>query len=1118
MKELVDDINLNRKSKNNKISEATTNTATTGIRHSYVVTGVVANARLSPLLPKEWVDITPNRVDASDDVSTADSYKSQTTMIPSFLWENSPRRETKGYRDDVTVYSHLPNGINILDSKWVLGRLFADDYDTRTRDSSSKKVNRNPLLATCKTHLFCGLNGFNKFAESVKLLTTDNNNDHNGDDDGDDQKKRRYELERIISDLPDLAVGSSKSPSHLSAEQKLVVDRPPINMLNWWVVKDAGSNGAGGVWVVGRENAKAFGDCDSGTSPLFESHKYVAQEYVWPPVLYDGKKCHVRVYVTITCDGQAFIHRRAFLHVANNNFTIYNDDAGSDDGNTFKDSTHITNCCANSHDDDKFAGEILADFCETKYTTWKSDDDDDLKQQPIIPLADFFPSVQATVSAVVQKTFRKGFIEGGQKNNGFEYCGMDFMLSYKKKEDVVIDGNNSDESLQPVAYLLEINSPPSQDTASSLPHAENLHNEVLRDWMTYWIIPKIDHNYLPIAGGWQHCSVSSSDRSDRSSTSTGTEQVNNSHERKEDLILPSKASILNKIRWALYESKVQKNKMQQNGGNQDRNDEVTNINEHDNNNDDHKGTQLQSNVKHADNGDDYACNDNVNTSTTAIEISRFARSQFPFFSSSSCLTNGDVANNQNDNNNKSTFNDSKQQQQQIFFENAGGTQVPQSVIDCVQKSLIRRHREIIGNETKAAARETLRKILVGGNEKKTDASSVVLLGLNTTSLLVSLAQRYVQLLSSTDEVVLSTENHVANFEPWIEAATTAGATIKLWTPFRKKHQDEHSSSSSSSSSLPLLSKYETSSNINDLITPHTRVVALPHASNVLGSIRPISALSKMIKYHSNGYAHVVVDGVAVAAHAFVGLDENFGGNVDWYVVSIHKLFGPHLGVLMANQQSKSIEQFLEANDPSCPGTTTNEERLQILLESGTANNESCAGAKGLGMYFKLVSNWYEGKLGGKSAFTSGIIATDTMVSMREVRLVYSLFRKVETSLLKTLIRRLSRYPLVRILDGSSMEYLHCGSGSGSDRSALLRLPTVSFVHKIIPSRDIYTFCLEKGIICRHGFFLCTNYLSDDFNFSDNQDGVFRISLAHYNTSQEVETICDNFEKMPRWDN
>jgi len=280
----------------------------------------------------------------------------------------------------------------------------------------------------------------------------------------------------------------------------------------------------------------------------------------------------------------------------------------------------------------------------------------------------------------------------------------------------------------------------------------------------------------------------------------------------------------------------------------------------------------------------------------------------------------------------------------------------------------------------------------------------------------------------------------------------------------------------------------------------------------------------MIKYRSKGYAHVVVDGVAVAAHAFVGLDENFGGNVDWYVVSIHKLFGPHLGVLMANQQSKSIEQFLKANDPSFLGTTTHEERLQTLLESGTANNESCAGAKGLGMYFKLLSNWYEGKLGKKSAFTTGIIATDTMVSMREVRLVYSLFRKVEMSLLKSLIRRLSRYPLVRILDGSSMEYLHCGSdsssssssSSGSDRSALLRLPTVSFVHKIISSRDIYTLCLEKGIICRHGFFLCTNYLSVDFNFSDNQDGVFRISLAHYNTSQEVETLCDNFEKMPRW--
>jgi len=1040
------------------------NETTSNIRHSYVVTGVVANARISPLLPIEWVGIASNRDDVSDAFSNNNS-----TVIPSFLWENSPRQETKCYRDDVKVYSHLPNGINILDSKWVLARIFG----------GNETIDRNPLLATCETHCFCGLDGFNAFARSVKLLTTDS--DENG------EKKRKYELEKIICNLPDLAI-DTKPSVHLS---ELVV-RPPINILNWWVVKDAAANGAGGVWVVGRKNAKAFGV--SSTSPIYNLHKYVAQQYVWPPVLYDGKKCHVRSYVTITCDGQAFIHRRAFLHVANAKFTVNDDTSSNDVDAVFDDCVHITNCCANSGDAQKFAGEILADFCETEYTTWKCDGGG--KQQPVIPLANFFPSVQATVFAVLQKHVELGFIDGGQKHNGFEYCGMDFMLSYKKKE--VTESNF--EEVQPVAYLLEINSPPSQDTASSLPHAEDLHNEVLRDWINFWVVPKIDPNYLPAAGGWQHCSVNN--------ISISAEQTSN-HEQRDDLILPSKATILNKIRWALFESKVQKNEskllMQKQRDNRDRKNEIVNIIKPDNNK--KKSSQLQSNVKDDDNGHDNDVSNNINISTD--QISSFARSQFPFFSSDR----------QKDNENKSTFNGSKQQQQkqQIFFENAGGTQVPQSVIDSVSTSLTRRHREIIGSKTKAAARETLRRILVGDKEKEAGMSSVVILGLNATSLLESLAQRYGQMLSSTDEVVLSTENHLANFEPWLVAATTAGATIKIWTPFGKRQQNEQNSLLSPS---PLsLSNYITSSNLDDLITPHTRLVAIPHASNILGSIRPISATSKMIKYNSKGYAHVVVDGVAVAPHIFVGLDENFGGNVDWYVVSMHKLFGPHLGCLLAHR-STSMEQFFEVNGSSFPGTTTKEEILQTLLESGTANIEGCAGVVGLGVYFKLLSNWYQGKITNtkelQTAFTSGITATDSMVTTREVRLAYSLFRKVERALLKSLIQRLSRYLLVRIIDRPSTEYLHFDSSRNSDRNDSLRLPTISFVHKSIPSCDIYTFCYDRGILCRNGFFLCTNYLSADLNFADHRDGVFRISLAHYNTFQEVEILCDTFEKMPRW--
>ena len=502
--------------------------ATDEKRYRYVATGVVANARLSPLLPANWIDITStngrNRTSdapAAETTTTATATTTPTptpttttdTTVPDFLWENSPRYETRSIRDDVRVYSHLPNGINILDSKWVLGRIFATENENTEKD---------PLLASCETHCFSGLDGFHAFARSVKLLEAADDESRSGElslsnentprQSQQQEKRKQRVLAEAIRNLPDIAQQKSLFPQENNNENSTpipkaaIVERPPIDCLNWWVVKDAGANGAGGVWVVGEENAGSFGNPE--TTPIVPSHKYVAQQYVWPPVLYDGKKCHVRVYVTITCEGEAYVHRRAFLHVANDDFAIHGNSNEGDDNdgtgassptksnNAFDDCIHITNCCANSHDDTKFAGEILADFEESEYTTWRCDDDDndgenkdesssnEQHQQPVVPLADFFPSVQATVSAVVQKTFGLGLLDGGQKNNGFEYCGMDFMLSYRTNHGGgKDDGNHPEEgendgapknALQPVAYLLEINSPPSQDTASSLPHAEHL--------------------------------------------------------------------------------------------------------------------------------------------------------------------------------------------------------------------------------------------------------------------------------------------------------------------------------------------------------------------------------------------------------------------------------------------------------------------------------------------------------------------------------------------------------------------------------------------------------------------------------------------------------------------
>lgn len=73
-------------------------------------------------------------------------------------------------------------------------------------------------------------------------------------------------------------------------------------------------------------------------------------------------------------------------------------------------------------------------------------------------------------------------VQGGQQNHGFEYLGLDIMLTRDR------------------SILLEINAPPSQDSATQLPHAEAVHDAVLIDWIGLWVDPHI-RKTIPLCGG-----------------------------------------------------------------------------------------------------------------------------------------------------------------------------------------------------------------------------------------------------------------------------------------------------------------------------------------------------------------------------------------------------------------------------------------------------------------------------------------------------------------------------------------------------------------------------------------------------------------------------------------
>ena len=927
----------------------------------YQVSGCAAHSRLVPLLPSYWLDESASTNDDDD--------------APDFLWENAPRKETRAYRDIVKCYSHLPNGTAILDDKWALARLFSS---TKTDKTAA------PNLATLESHCFRGISGFQAFCNRIHM-------NH------DPIKEPVCKNEPF--QLPDLLEKANANET--------LISRPPTNL---WVVKDANSNGAGGIWIVGPQNAAQFSDIV--TSPLLEEHRYVAQRYAWPPVLYGGRKCHVRVYGLLTCDGRAFVHKRAFLHLANEPFCFQDSD--------FEESVHITNCCANSHDQHKFAGEICADLGATDFSKCQG--------QTVVPLGSFFPSISACVAELARRAFP--FLRGGEANNGFEYIGMDFILSYNSKN-------------MPIAYMLEVNAPPSQDTATGLAHAERLHDDVIRDILTLWVFPKVTNVARENPGGWK-CVLDQ-----------GLQEI----ACTDSPIVPSKATILNKIRWAIFERKSSRVY------------------------DDEATAQ-----------DEQVCNDQAaigkETAVSTLSgdaIAAFARTQFPYFSEYTQVAPSALP------------------PLQIFFENAGGAQVPRQVIHAVSSSMSHRNRCLVGTKTKRAARRTLSTILGATGDEH-----MIFFGANASCLFEKLAQLYVKtgLLSSGDELIICAENHLANVIPWMAVARSVGATIKWWHiagPESTKRGNE--------------SDYRHSHRLCDLLSNKTRVVAVSHASNILGQVRDLEAICKLTKDVSGGYAHVVADGVAAVPHVCASLATS---GVDWYIISCHKLFGPHIGALCGRRGVVNL--FLDSD------TSIGDETIFKLFETGTTSYEACAGVEGLGRYFRALATFSVDE-----KFSDPQQTTNQCTGARQDRCENPSLRRPSCELVTELdeTKELSNQvvaeaynritfaemPLVELLRKLLCSSIHVKIVESEERPSLKKLPVFSFIHRLIPSSDIVRACNDAGIVCRQGTFLSTAALQKAFGYgaeSYRKEGVVRVSLAHYNTTIEVKRLMEKLESLPNW--
>ncbi len=376
----------------------------------------------------------------------------------------------------------------------------------------------------------------------------------------------------------------------------------------------------------------------------------------------------------------------------------------------------------------------------------------------------------------------------------------------------------------------------------------------------------------------------------------------------------------------------------------------------------------------------------------------------------------------------------------VYLDNAATTQKPQSVINAISdyynryNANIHRGAHHLAHIATEAFEETRNKSKTFLNTQET---SEIIFTSGTTDSINLVAQSWGRKnLQEGDEVLLSMLEHHSNIVPWQLIAEEKGATIKV-IPINEKGELDLSA-------------------IDSLLTSKTKMVAVNHVSNALGTINPITQLIE--KAHAVG-AKILIDGTQAIAHFPVDVQEL---DCDFYAISAHKMYGPTgVGLLYGKKE------LLEAMPPYRGGgemiksvsfekTTYNE--LPHKFEAGTPNIEGVI-ALGAAIDFINSQDW---------------------PSVHEY----------EMELLNYATTQLSS------IDGLKLY------GTAKEKVAV-----ISFLIDGIHPYDLGTLLDKQGVAVRTGHH-CTEPLWNHFGVV----GSVRASFSIYNTVEEIDLFITALKK------
>ncbi len=246
-----------------------------------------------------------------------------------------------------------------------------------------------------------------------------------------------------------------------------------------------------------------------------------------------------------------------------------------------------------------------------------------------------------------------------------------------------------------------------------------------------------------------------------------------------------------------------------------------------------------------------------------------------------------------------------------LFDGPGGTQTPRQVIAAIAAAL---EGPIANRGAITLGERNAESTVIGARQAIADLVNGDPRGVVFGRSATQLAYDFSRLLSASwlpgDEIIVTRLDHDSNVRPWVQAAQRRGATVR-WLDFD-----------------PVTSQVSIAQ-FQDLLSERTKLVAVTAASNLLGTLPPVAALTTLA--HTVG-ALVYVDGVHYTAHACVDVQAL---GADFFACSSYKFLGPHLGALVASPA------LLERLTPDKLLPSTNE--VPERFEYGTLPYELLAG-------------------------------------------------------------------------------------------------------------------------------------------------------------------------------